>query len=67
MIGVCEHCGIKAEIDIHHKDKSHKNNDPGNLERLCRWCHRVADGKHSRRPLAFNEVRMQYQACFPRQ
>lgn len=66
MIGICEHCGIEAEIDMHHKDKNRKNGSLANKERLCRWCHIVADGRNSRRPLPFTEIKKQYHACFPR-
>lgn len=66
MIGICEECGIEAKIDRHHKDKNRKNGEVSNIARLCRWCHRVADGKQSRRLLPFVEVKRQYDKCFPR-
>lgn len=31
----CVICGIKEPLDIHHKDKNHKNNKKGNLVCLC--------------------------------
>lgn len=65
-IGVCEYCGREAEIDVHHRDKNRKNNDPFNLVRLCRWCHREDDGRQSHVPLPASEVKRQYLACFPR-
>ncbi len=41
----CERCGFKAihrcQIDGHHKDYNHKNNDASNIESLCASCHRV--------------------------
>jgi ssDNA-binding Zn-finger/Zn-ribbon topoisomerase 1 len=36
--GPCERCG-KPGRDVHHKDRNWRNNEPSNLERLCRSCH----------------------------
>lgn len=42
--GYCERCGFIPEhvcqLDGHHKDGNHKNNDPNNVETLCANCHR---------------------------
>jgi 5-methylcytosine-specific restriction endonuclease McrA len=42
---VCARCGFVAEdlcqLDVHHKDGDHDNNDPANLETLCANCHRL--------------------------
>lgn len=35
---LCELCGGEA-ILIHHKDENRQNNDPMNLQPLCRSCH----------------------------
>lgn len=46
----CEECGLKSrymagdylvkrKLTIHHKDGNHSNNDPENLQTLCRKCH----------------------------
>lgn len=39
----CERCGyvdyFKEELPRHHKDRNRSNNDPTNLEVLCRTCH----------------------------
>jgi hypothetical protein len=43
-LGPCEHCG-KPATDRHHKDDNPLNNDPGNVEMLCRRCHMLADGR----------------------
>jgi hypothetical protein len=43
-LGPCEHCG-KPATDRHHKDDNPLNNDPGNVEILCRRCHMIADGR----------------------
>lgn len=64
--GICKQCGANLPLDVHHKDKNRGNNKPANLVKLCRWCHIVADGRHSRRKLDWQEVRRQYFACFPR-
>lgn len=41
----CEKCGFKAvnsrQLDIHHKDHNHDNNDIANLETQCANCHRL--------------------------
>lgn len=30
-----------CQLDVHHKDGNHSNNDPSNLETLCANCHRL--------------------------
>jgi len=41
----CERCGfiakIPAQIDCHHKDYNHDNNDADNIEYICSNCHRL--------------------------
>lgn len=41
----CERCGFiprhMCQMDVHHKDRNHKNNNPDNLETLCALCHRL--------------------------
>jgi len=40
----CERCWFKGDpcqLDVHHKDHNHKNDDPSNLETLCANCHRL--------------------------
>jgi len=48
----CERCGFKAldrcQLDVHHKDGNHRNNDPPNLETLCANCHRLEHKKSPR-------------------
>jgi len=48
---ICESCGFIAkhdcQMDIHHIDGNHKNNDPNNLKTLCANCHRL---EHTKRP-----------------
>jgi len=43
---VCGRCGFipeyKVQLDVHHKDGNHFNNDPSNLITLCANCHRLA-------------------------
>lgn len=36
---VCEICGSTVNVDIHHKDGNHQNNDSENLMLVCRSCH----------------------------
>ena len=35
----CERCDSKRKLVVHHKDRDRKNNEPSNLETLCRRCH----------------------------
>jgi len=35
----CGECGKKESLDVHHKDRDYKNNEPSNLETLCHSCH----------------------------
>lgn len=37
--GICEDCKQKYRLDVHHKDRNHSNNDPKNIQMLCRRCH----------------------------
>jgi len=37
--GGCEACGEKRKIVIHHIDQNLDNNDPKNLQTLCKYCH----------------------------
>lgn len=35
----CERCGSTKNLLVHHKDRDRYNNNPDNLERLCKSCH----------------------------
>jgi hypothetical protein len=35
----CVKCGSQSNLTVHHKDWIRTNNDPSNLETLCRSCH----------------------------
>jgi hypothetical protein len=41
----CERCSFVPEdtcqLDIHHQDGNHENDDPKNLQTLCANCHRL--------------------------
>lgn len=39
--GGCEICGSNRNVDVHHIDGDYKNNDPNNLQRVCRSCHNI--------------------------
>lgn len=45
----CDKCGFiptnDRQMDIHHKDHDHDNNEKSNLETLCANCHRLAHVK----------------------
>lgn len=36
---VCEICGSKQNVDVHHKDGNYRNNTSKNLVLVCRSCH----------------------------
>ena len=40
----CELCG-KPSCDRHHKDGNTRNNEPTNIQILCRRCHMIVDGR----------------------
>lgn len=46
-IDKCEVCGARA-IDRHHRDKNPLNNNPENIQPLCRRCHMQIDGRMSK-------------------
>ncbi len=35
----CEICGTTKDLEVHHKDKNHNNNNPNNLMTVCSSCH----------------------------
>ena len=35
----CEICGTTKDLEVHHKDKNHSNNNPNNLMTVCSSCH----------------------------
>lgn len=41
----CQRCGFvpvdSCQLDVHHRDRDHENNHPGNLVTLCANCHRL--------------------------
>jgi hypothetical protein len=46
-IGPCGRCG-REPAERHHKDGNTANNDPSNIDILCRRCHMEADGRLER-------------------
>jgi ribosomal protein L37E len=49
-LGMCERCNVKPARDRHHKDGNTFNNDPSNIERLCRSCHMLVDKRFQKAP-----------------
>lgn len=37
----CERCGSTKNLCAHHKDHNRVNNEPSNIETLCKRCHQV--------------------------
>lgn len=35
----CERCGSTLYLCVHHRDRNRQNNNPENLETLCKRCH----------------------------
>jgi len=35
----CEACGETRWLQAHHVDQDITNNQPGNIQTLCKWCH----------------------------
>lgn len=35
----CQRCASQRYLEVHHKDRDWANNDPSNLETLCKSCH----------------------------
>lgn len=35
----CESCGEKRKLQAHHIDQDITNNQPENIQTLCKWCH----------------------------
>lgn len=48
---LCSRCNYSPEdiieIDVHHVDENHDNNDPTNLVSLCACCHRLVHSGYS--------------------
>ena len=40
----CERCGSKSFLCGHHKDRDRGNNEPSNIETLCKRCHQIEHG-----------------------
>ena len=38
-VGACQDCGATGRLDIHHRDRNKRNQDPANLAVLCHRCH----------------------------
>ena len=37
----CDKCGSKKQLEIDHIDRNRSNNEPSNLQTLCRPCHNI--------------------------
>lgn len=52
---VCQECGSKENLVVHHKDRDRSNNSRENFMLLCRECHlKVHRGKSEDRLLEIN-------------
>ena len=48
----CEACGERRELHAHHVDQNNRNNQPENIQTLCKWCHNFLHATAKRRGLA---------------
>lgn len=57
----CEACGERRQLHAHHVDQTKSNNDPSNIQTLCKWCHNFlhATAKRLGRPLAGRMVSLE--------
>ena len=46
----CERCNSKRKLVVHHKDRDRENNEPTNLETICRRCHHFEHGCQNNLP-----------------
>lgn len=44
--GICEICGTKDNLEVHHKDCNRTNNFPSNLITVCESCHQRIHSKN---------------------
>ena len=48
----CERCGEGPPLEVHHRDRDRANNDPANLEAICKSCHIREHDRLKDRPAA---------------
>lgn len=49
---ICKMCHRRPTTQVHHKDNDWQNNDPSNLEGVCKWCHLEHSGREQRKKQA---------------
>lgn len=59
----CSMCGSTHNVDIHHKDGNHQNNDSSNLVLLCRSCHIKAHRPKSKCKICGKECKTTHGMC----
>lgn len=52
---LCEYCGVKQHLHVHHRDEDYLNNTPKNLITLCIKCHLSGVHRHPKRICRFCE------------
>lgn len=57
MKNVCERCGSRKFLCGHHKDRDRSNNEPENIETLCKSCHQKEHECHKNFMVGFGEER----------
>jgi hypothetical protein len=68
---MCERCGEKPAVEFHHKDSNPLNNDPKNIQQLCRRCHMIIDGRWAKnydpeQQAAHSELMKAWNAAHPK-
>ena len=63
----CEACGERRQLNAHHVDQDNRNNQPENIQTLCKWCHNFFHATAKRRGLARagRMVSLELRTAFP--
>lgn len=64
---LCEACGERRRLQAHHVDQNKANNDPQNIQTLCKWCHDYlhATAKRIGVPIAGRMACLELRSGFP--
>jgi hypothetical protein len=64
---LCEACGEQRRLQAHHVDQDKTNNQPTNIQTLCKWCHGFlhATAKRIGAPIAGRMACLALQAVSP--
>jgi len=57
----CQQCGTNEDLVLHHIDLDRNNNEPNNLQLLCRSCHRKLHAEKT----PYNRLSIPKTKCIP--